>query len=215
SRRSPSPTMAAACSWCSRAKVAPRWDRSRSPLLQPAATRTWLRCSMPASCRRPGTASTSACPDGFGPSAWPRRGADPQPPTGLLVGLAVGAAGEVDAELLELAVEMGALEPGALGHPRHAALLARKMVLEVDALEGVARLAQRHLERELLHGDAGVVGHRRRDVAGDEGLDGDGAGRERRGAAGGDGAGRHGDGRMRGARRLVAPGETGLDGLEQ
>lgn len=38
--------------------------------------------------------------------------------------LAVGPTREVDAELLELAIEVGTLEAGLLCHPGHAAMLA-------------------------------------------------------------------------------------------
>src|SRR5690348_12872928 len=61
---------------------------------------------------------------------------------------------ELDAELLQLAVEMSALETDALRDARDIAALARDVVLEVDALEGVARVAQRLVERQ-------VVRHRR------------------------------------------------------
>src|SRR5688500_2503498 len=44
----------------------------------------------------------------------------------------VVAFGKVDAELLELAVEVRAFEPRALGHARHAAVLAMQVVLEVS-----------------------------------------------------------------------------------
>ena len=54
---------------------------------------------------------------------------------------AVVALGQVDAQLLELAVQVGALQSGALGHAGHAAMLAVQMVLEVGALEGLAGFA--------------------------------------------------------------------------
>src|SRR5690606_16359687 len=56
---------------------------------------------------------------------------------------------QVDAELLELAVKVGALEPGAFGHAGHAALLPGQVKLEVGTFEGVACLAQRQVERQL------------------------------------------------------------------
>src|SRR5690606_40397442 len=60
-----------------------------------------------------------------------------------------------DAQLLELAVEMRALEPHALGHAAHVAALEPQMVLEIHPLEGIARLAQRQVERQARGG-----GHR-------------------------------------------------------
>src|SRR6185436_8755276 len=59
----------------------------------------------------------------------------------------VDAAREPDVELLQLAVEVGALEPRPLRNLAHVALLAAQELLEVDALEGLARLAQRQLEK--------------------------------------------------------------------
>src|SRR5262245_19238262 len=50
-------------------------------------------------------------------------------------------------ELLQLAVQVGALEPALLGEPADRAL-AREMVLEVRALERLARLPQRQVERQ-------------------------------------------------------------------
>src|SRR6476646_3440005 len=70
-------------------------------------------------------------------------------------GAVVGAACEADVQLLELAIEMGALEPGLFGDLAHVALLAPEQLLEIDPLEGLARLAQRQLEeaRRDLGGD--------------------------------------------------------------
>ena len=59
---------------------------------------------------------------------------------------------EVDAELLELAVEVRALEAGLLGDAGHAAVLAREVKFEVALLERIARFAQRPIEREALLG---------------------------------------------------------------
>jgi hypothetical protein len=53
---------------------------------------------------------------------------------------------EIDAELLQLAVQVGAFEPRLFGHARHAAVLAREVILEVRALERVTRVAQRNVE---------------------------------------------------------------------
>src|SRR5262245_8982264 len=52
-----------------------------------------------------------------------------------------------DAELLELAVEMGALEPALLCESRDRRV-AREMVLKVSAFERFARLPQRYIERK-------------------------------------------------------------------
>src|SRR3974390_2928646 len=59
---------------------------------------------------------------------------------------APGTAPQFDAELLELAVQVRALEAGAVGNARHAVAFLGKLVLEVDALELVPRLAQRLVE---------------------------------------------------------------------
>src|SRR5512142_1462213 len=77
-------------------------------------------------------------------------------------GAVVGSARKADIELLQLAVEVGALEPRFLGDLAHVALLATEQLLEVDALEGLARLAERQLEearRDL--GRNHLVGRRR------------------------------------------------------
>src|SRR5689334_11389932 len=58
----------------------------------------------------------------------------------------VDAPREADVELLQLAIEVGALEPRALRDLAHVALLASEQLLEVDALERFARLAQWQLE---------------------------------------------------------------------
>src|SRR4051794_14414649 len=57
---------------------------------------------------------------------------------------------QVDAELLELAIEVRSLEPRLLGNARHAAVLLREVELEIAFFEGVARLAQRPVEVEAL-----------------------------------------------------------------
>jgi len=41
-----------------------------------------------------------------------------------------------------------AFQAGALGHFRHAAVLTREQVLEIQALEGLARLAVGAIERD-------------------------------------------------------------------
>jgi hypothetical protein len=53
---------------------------------------------------------------------------------------------QIDTELLELAVQVGALQPGLLRHARHAAILARKVILEVGPLERIARIPQGDVE---------------------------------------------------------------------
>ena len=53
---------------------------------------------------------------------------------------------EPDVQLLQLAVQVRPLEPGLLGDAAHVALLATEQLLEVDALERLACLAQRKLE---------------------------------------------------------------------
>ena len=58
------------------------------------------------------------------------------------------------AELLELAVEVGAFQAGTFGHAGHAAVFAHQVVLEIGALEGVARFPQRQVEGDV----GGIVG---------------------------------------------------------
>ena len=60
--------------------------------------------------------------------------------------LLLAAATDLDAELLQLAVEVGALKPRLLSDTRHVAALHLQVMLEVESLELVARLAQRLLE---------------------------------------------------------------------
>ena len=45
---------------------------------------------------------------------------------------------QIHTELLELAVQVRALQSRLLRHPRHAAVLTRQVILEVRALEGIA-----------------------------------------------------------------------------
>src|SRR4051812_40297251 len=52
----------------------------------------------------------------------------------------------LDAQLLELAVQVGTFEAGFFRHARHAAAFAAQVVLEIHALKSVARLAQRQVE---------------------------------------------------------------------
>ena len=59
-----------------------------------------------------------------------------------------------DIQLFQLAVEVGALQPGLVGNPRHAAAFFLDQVFEIHALEGIARFAQRDVERN-------AVRHRR------------------------------------------------------
>src|SRR5215472_2022329 len=74
-------------------------------------------------------------------SRWPRAGA-----ARALAGALVGPPRETDVQLLELAIQVRALESGALGDAAHVALLLAQQLLEVDALEGFARFAQRQFE---------------------------------------------------------------------
>src|SRR3569833_1086463 len=75
--------------------------------------------------------------------AWPAAVvASPQ----ALGGGVVAAPREADVELLQLAVQVRALEPRLLGHLAHVALLAAEELFEVEPLERLARLAQRQLE---------------------------------------------------------------------
>src|SRR5688500_10899097 len=50
----------------------------------------------------------------------------------------VGAPGEPDVQLLQLPVQVRALEARFFGDPAHVALLAAEQLLEIDALEGLA-----------------------------------------------------------------------------
>src|SRR5689334_676550 len=59
---------------------------------------------------------------------------------------------EIDAELLELPVQVRAFEAGLLGDACHAAVFLRQVELEVALLERVARLAERPIEVEALLG---------------------------------------------------------------
>jgi hypothetical protein len=97
------------------------------------------------------------------PRAGPPRARSRRSLRGRAAALAVGALGQVDAQLLELAVQVRALQAGLLGDPGHAAVLARQVMLEIGALERVARLAQRQVERQLAdrRGGPADAGHRR------------------------------------------------------
>src|ERR1700744_3673073 len=75
----------------------------------------------------------------------PSAGASPPPPHRMPSSLALVLA-EIDAELLQLPVKMGPLEPRLFRYPRHAAVFARQMVFEIGALEPVAAIAQRGVE---------------------------------------------------------------------
>src|SRR5689334_889275 len=79
-----------------------------------------------------------------------------------------GTAREADVELLQLAVEMRALEAGLLGDLAHVALLAAEELLEVQPLERLARLAQGQLEEA--RGDLGRDRRRRRRGFAEEAL---------------------------------------------
>src|SRR5262249_50714657 len=65
--------------------------------------------------------------------------------------LAFFATPDRQAERLQLAVEVRALEARALGDARHAAVLAREQLLEIHALEGFPRLAVGAIESDLRH----------------------------------------------------------------
>src|SRR5256885_12543391 len=58
----------------------------------------------------------------------------------------VAASRKSNVELLELAVEVRAFEAGLFGHLAHVRLLAAQKLLEIDALERLARFTQRHFE---------------------------------------------------------------------
>src|SRR6185369_17793850 len=58
----------------------------------------------------------------------------------------VAASGEADGKLLQLAIEVRALQTRPFGHPAHVALLAPEQLLEIDPLERLARFPQRQLE---------------------------------------------------------------------
>src|SRR6185436_877678 len=59
---------------------------------------------------------------------------------------------QIDPELLQLAIEMRALQARLLGDPGHAAVLLREVELEIALLERIASLAQRPVEIEALLG---------------------------------------------------------------
>src|SRR2546430_7696302 len=58
---------------------------------------------------------------------------------------------EVDAERAELAVQVRALHADALGELSHLAVAEQQLLLQVGALELLARLAQRQRQQVLLH----------------------------------------------------------------
>src|SRR5690606_3906747 len=66
------------------------------------------------------------------------------------------------AQLLELAIQVGALEAGLFGYPRHAVVFAAQVVLEIDALEFVAGVAQGLVERNAAQQRIAGFGNRRR-----------------------------------------------------
>src|SRR6185369_8399443 len=61
----------------------------------------------------------------------------------LAADLFLAALAELDVELLQLAVEVGALQPGALGQLGHVAAFQPQVMLEIEFLESIARFAQR------------------------------------------------------------------------
>ena len=75
------------------------------------------------------------------------RGAAGPPGDALAAGDVLALAGRAYAELLQLAVEVRALEADAVGHSRHVAFLAPDVVQEVLLLELLARVAQRQVKR--------------------------------------------------------------------
>src|SRR5208282_6183146 len=68
-----------------------------------------------------------------------------------LPGLFVAAV-ELDAKLLKLAIEVGALQPDACRDPAHIAAFFHDVMLEVDAFKRVARLAQWQIKRQTERG---------------------------------------------------------------
>ena len=56
--------------------------------------------------------------------------------------------GELDAQLLEFPVQMGAFQPDLFGHTGDIASLPLQMEIEVDRVKILARLAQRQVERQ-------------------------------------------------------------------
>src|SRR5438034_1820679 len=80
----------------------------------------------------------------------------------------VAASRKSNVELLELAVEVRAFEAGLFGHLAHVRLLAAQKLLEIDALECLARLAERQLEKA--RGDLGRDRAIRRDRLAQEPL---------------------------------------------
>jgi len=75
--------------------------------------------------------------------------------------VAARTAGELDAELLELAIQVSAFEAGAVSHAGHAVVLTRQVELEVDALELITGIAQRLVKRHaVLQADGFVDGCR-------------------------------------------------------
>src|SRR5258708_556510 len=67
-------------------------------------------------------------------------------------GLLLGAARQLDAKLLELAIEVGALQADPVGHAAHVSALATEVIREVAAVEGFPRLAQLGVQRQRLRG---------------------------------------------------------------
>src|SRR5665647_1540608 len=57
---------------------------------------------------------------------------------------------QVNAQLLQLAIELRSLKPGLLGHPRHGAIFFGQMIFKIGFLELVTRLTQGFIEQETL-----------------------------------------------------------------
>src|SRR5580698_6368166 len=55
---------------------------------------------------------------------------------------------EIDAELLQLPVQVSPLKPGLFRDARHAAVFSREVILEVRAFERIACIAQWNVERD-------------------------------------------------------------------
>src|SRR6478752_7390838 len=55
---------------------------------------------------------------------------------------------QLDTELFEFAIQVGALQSHALGHPAHVRGLTADVVFEIHAFESVARFAQRQVQRQ-------------------------------------------------------------------
>ncbi len=62
--------------------------------------------------------------------------------------------GQIDTELLEFSVEMGALKPRLLGHPRHRTPLLHQVKLKIRFLKRIPGFSERLIELKHLLGCA-------------------------------------------------------------